>query len=223
MPLVDPLARFALRSVVADERFVLSYCKERHGAAVAPRGVRRAIRHTEHSRGLCLSGEQRQAVEAVLSDSHAVSVVTGVPGAGKTTVVAAIARGFTDAGFTVCGLAHTGVAAQNLGQEAGVRSSTVASFLASIARGSRFREAPAVLICDEASQLDTERLSALVRFARQHTARVVLIGDPHQQGAVEAGGLFAEIVGERTTAQLQENRRQRSAHEVAAVALIRRG
>ena len=216
---VDLLARFALKGLVADEEAVLAACARTHTGVVSAR----AIRHAEKTGGVPLSGEQRRAVEVVLSDGRAVSAIAGVPGAGKTTVLAAIARGFAEAGFEVTGLAHTGVASETLGRHARIACSTIDSFLFRLARGSKRISSRSVLICDEASQVDTARMRALTAEAAATGAKLVLVGDPLQQGSVEAGGLFTEIVSRQGAAVLLSNRRQRCAHEVDAIAALRRG
>ncbi|MDA8380396.1 MAG: relaxase domain-containing protein [Actinomycetota bacterium] len=219
----DPLARYALTSVLADEEAVLGLCEQSHPAVLPPRAVRRAIERVERARGVSLSAEQRRAVEEVLCDARAVSAIVGVPGAGKTTVVAAIAEGLVAAGHPVIGLAHTGVASDTLAREASIACSTIDSFLYRLDRG-RLRLGPrSVVVVDEASQVDSARLVALAGEVHAAGAKLILLGDPRQQGAVEAGGLFAEIVHRRGASVLAVNRRQRSAHERQAVASLRQG
>ena len=46
---------------------------------------------------------------------------------------------------------------------------------------------------DEASQVSTADLAALVALARRTGARLVLVGDTAQLGAVEAGGMMRLI------------------------------
>ncbi|MDA8381092.1 MAG: AAA family ATPase, partial [Actinomycetota bacterium] len=220
---VDPMARFALTSVVADEEAVLASCARPHPGLLSARAVRRAIRRTERTHGVQLSDEQRRAAEEVLADGRAISAVTGVPGAGKTSVLAAIAEGFAGAGYEVTGLAHTGVASQTVGRQATIASSTIDSFLFRLSHGFTRIGVRSVVICDEASQVDTARMRALVAETEAAGAKLVLVGDPHQQGSVEAGGLFAEIVWRHGSAVLSQNRRQRQVHEAEAVAALRQG
>ena len=220
---VDPMAHFALTSVVADEEAVLASCARPHPGLLSARAIRRAIRRTERTHGVQLSGEQRRAAAEVLTDGRAVSAITGVPGAGKTSVLAAIAEGFSEAGYEVTGLAHTGVASQTLGRQARIASSTIDSFLFRLSHGFTRIGVRSVVICDEASQVDTARMRALVAETEAAGAKLVLVGDPHQQGSVEAGGLFAEIVWRHGSAVLSKNRRQRQAHEAEAVAALRQG
>src|SRR5690606_28452567 len=59
-----------------------------------------------------------------------------------------------------------------------------------------------LIIIDEASLADTRTLAALVDQARTATAKVVLVGDHLQRGAVDAGGAFAMLARRGPTAEL---------------------
>ena len=54
-----------------------------------------------------------------------------------------------------------------------------------------------LLILDEASLAGTFALDRLVAQARQAGAKILLVGDPAQLGAVGAGGAFGLLVGDR--------------------------
>ncbi len=51
-----------------------------------------------------------------------------------------------------------------------------------------------LVIVDEASLASTAHLDALLRHATTAGAKLLLVGDHHQLGAVEAGGAFALLV-----------------------------
>ena len=54
-----------------------------------------------------------------------------------------------------------------------------------------------LVIVDEASLVGTFALDELVAAARDARAKVVLVGDPDQLSAIDAGGMFAALVGDR--------------------------
>ena len=54
-----------------------------------------------------------------------------------------------------------------------------------------------LLIVDEASLLGTSALDELVAAAREAQAKVLLVGDPAQLSAVDAGGMFSALVRDR--------------------------
>ena len=100
---------------------------------------------------------------------------------------------------TILGLAPSAAAARVLAREAGIPSRTLQWFLtrhadlsdpARLARA-RSEFAGAVLAVDEASMIDTVRMEALLRIARDlGVARVALVGDTAQLRAVDAGQPF---------------------------------
>jgi conjugative relaxase-like TrwC/TraI family protein len=82
-----------------------------------------------------------------------------------------------------------------------------------------------LVIVDEASLASTAVLDELVVAARAAGAKVLLVGDPAQLGAVDAGGAFSFLVGERgaLVASLTEVRRFAAAWEAAAAGRLRVG
>ena len=66
----------------------------------------------------------------------------------------------------------------------------------------RFRRGDLVIV-DEASMADTRTLAALVRQAAAADAKVLLVGDHMQRGAVDAGGAFGMLARRGPTAELR--------------------
>jgi ATP-dependent exoDNAse (exonuclease V) alpha subunit len=64
-----------------------------------------------------------------------------------------------------------------------------------------------VVVCDEASMLGTPDLARLVVLVERADPKLVLVGDHHQLGAVEAGGLFRLLTADAKTAELTTIRR----------------
>ena len=131
-----------------------------------------------------LGDDQAQAAEGLIATSTAGNVLIGPAGSGKTTALACIAAAVGH--DRVIAAAPTAVAAGTLGAALGTASSTVALINASsepIPRGGW-------VIVDEAGQVATRDLAALCGKAASADARLVLVGDPAQQGSVSAGGMF---------------------------------
>lgn len=81
-----------------------------------------------------------------------------------------------------------------------------------------------VVIVDEASLAGTFALDRLTKQAADAGAKVVLVGDPYQLAAVDAGGAFRMLVGDRTSApELSQVRRFRASWEKAASVRLRVG
>ena len=68
-----------------------------------------------------------EVAKSLLTSGHALDLVIGVAGSGKTSTLSAVREGFEAAGYHVVGAATSGQAAKALGQGAGVASRTVAS------------------------------------------------------------------------------------------------
>lgn len=221
----DPGVRYALSSVLVAEFAALEAAtEERPSARVTPKALRAAIARAESKIGAPLADEQRSALVSIATDAKPVSVLVGVAGAGKTTLLAALSDAYKRSGYEVLGVAHTNAATSTL-ESAGVTSRTVDSLLYAVDLGvpEAIPTASSVLIVDEASQLDSMRFARLLSLARGASAKLVVVGDHRQLGAVEAGGLFEELVHRVGASVLAENRRQRDPREREALAHLRQG
>jgi conjugative relaxase-like TrwC/TraI family protein len=146
--------------------------------------------------------------------------VHGVAGAGKSTLVGALRRA-ADERFTMIALAPTSSAAAELGGRAGIESRTVASLLA---RGGRGLNENSVLILDEAGQLGNRQAIRLLELSRLSGARLIMLGDNRQTGAIEQGKPFwlMQQLG-LSRVDLMVSVRQETKAMKAAVALARSG
>ena len=149
--------------------------------------------------GVALSPQQRDAVVAALESP--LSVVTGGPGVGKTTVIRAVAALAERAGLRVELVAPTGRAARRMTEASGRPASTIHRLLGFRpgSDGSSFVAAPSrsiqagLLVVDEASMIDVHLLGALLAAVRPGT-RVVLVGDVDQLPSVGPGAVLADVI-----------------------------
>ena len=79
------------------------------------------------------------------------------------------------------------------------------------------------MVVDEAAMVGTRKLARLVDACARAEAKLVLVGDPKQLPAIEAGGLFEALASRLGTTQLTGNRRQQHPGERAVVADLRDG
>lgn len=170
-----------------------------------------------------LAAEQRRAVVAMCS-AQPVSIVQGVSGSGKSTVLARVATAWAKGAprGRVQAVSFTGSAAEEL-RSVGLRARTIDAFLAAERRGSRLLRPGGLLIVDEAGQADSARMAALLQMAAERGAKVILVGDERQQRAFGAGGLFSVLVAGLGAAALTTNRRQRDPQDRDALARLRAG
>jgi ATP-dependent exoDNAse (exonuclease V) alpha subunit len=66
-----------------------------------------------------------------------------------------------------------------------------------------------VLVLDEAGMIGTRQMERVLSHARDAGAKVVLVGDPEQLQAIEAGAAFRSIAERHGAAEITEVRRQR--------------
>ena len=138
-------------------------------------------------RGVKLSEEQLEAINTSLSKG--VSVITGGPGTGKTTMVLGLVRAIKSLNLNVTLCAPTGKAAKRLGEATGLQKfnpSTVHRYLVNL-------NSFDVLIVDEASMLDIG-LFQMVLETIPDGKQLVLIGDKDQLPPVGSGQPFKDII-----------------------------
>ncbi len=176
-----------------------------------------------------LNAGQRDAVITMLTTTTTTTALVAAAGAGKTHTMAEFARLWTAfTGRRVIGLTTATNAARVLASEGLAESYNIAEFLGKIEGSDELRRPVPLyqddaLVLDEASQLSTTDLAMVQEAARTAGARLVLVGDTEQLGAVEAGGMFRLLAREVPCAQLYEVRRFDAAWEADASVRLRAG
>ena len=139
-----------------------------------------------------LSEEQLLAVNRSVNEP--VSVITGGPGAGKTTMVVGLVSALEALKQTVKICAPTGRAAKRIEENpilAKYEPSTIHRFLASTEQ--QKKKDFDVMIVDEASMIDVDLLVLLLEKIPDG-ASLVFIGDPDQLPPVGPGQVFRDII-----------------------------
>ena len=146
---------------------------------------------------IVLSDGQWDALETVRSSK--VSIVTGGPGTGKTTLIKAILAVFEGAGRVVLLAAPTGRAAKRLSEVTERDAKTIHRLLAynfKLGGFQRHEQNPLdgdVVIIDEASMVDVFLMYHLVK-AIPATATLVLVGDINQLPPVGPGNVLRDMI-----------------------------
>ncbi|MBZ9662504.1 Ti-type conjugative transfer relaxase TraA [Mesorhizobium sp. ESP-6-4] len=202
--------RFTTRQMIETEQR-LHHAAERmagHGHyAVSERDRAIALADAQHHR-LVLSGEQRDALDHI-TDSRGLGVVIGFAGTGKSAMLGVARQAWAAAGYEVRGAALSGIAAENLANGSGISSRTIASMEHSWTQGRDLLTARDVLVIDEAGMVGTRQLERVLSHAAEAGAKVVLVGDPQQLQAIEAGAAFRSIHERHGGVEIGQVRRQR--------------
>lgn len=153
------------------------------------------IKQFEELSGVTLHDNQKDAVDSAINSG--VSVITGGPGTGKTTVVKCIIDILDKQGVESMLMAPTGRAAKRLSESTGREATTIHRALMRDV-GQDYRTAVSPLKCgavivDEVSMVDVFLLNSLLRRLASGT-RLILVGDKDQLPSVGAGNVLADII-----------------------------
>ena len=171
--------------------------------AVKPKNnmnVAKTIKSVQNMLDIKYAPNQIKALEKVADSS--VSIITGGPGTGKTTLVKGIITMFEMQADVVSLCAPTGRAAKRLSELSGKNAKTIHRLL-EVVPGSkndikfqRNSENPIpcdVLIVDECSMVDIVLFSQLITAVKDG-CRVVLVGDYNQLPAVGPGNVLKDLL-----------------------------
>ncbi len=161
---------------------------------------------TEHLPGLVdrlaptLNAGQQEAVLTALT--HAITLISGGAGSGKSYTVAALTTIYDEAGLQVILAAPTGKAAKRLEEVSDRRASTIHRLLGfdgkSFARGTEDPIDADVVIVDEVSMVDVPLAWQLFQTIDLQRTAVVLVGDHNQLPPVGPGNLLRDLINART-------------------------
>ena len=156
------------------------------------------IRLYEQTNNITMHEHQKEAVRIAINNG--VSVITGGPGTGKTTIIKCILQIFKGMGKKVKLMAPTGRAAKRLSESTGEDASTIHRALEMTGGeenrflfNSQTKLSYDVIIVDEVSMVDSQLMYFLVRSIKRG-AKLVLVGDKDQLASVGAGNVLADIL-----------------------------
>lgn len=189
--------RFVLESEYRLEGHALALASESLPSSVErewrPFRVGSAATPAEREYAGRLDQQQRGAYEYAIAPESRLKLITGVAGAGKTTIVRQIDEAYREAGYDVRGVTISNDAARVLQRESGLPTMTVHKQLYEWGGGLDLLTARSVLIVDEVSTLGTEYGSRLLAEAVERGAVVIALGDQQQFGAVPRGSALGLI------------------------------
>lgn len=143
-------------------------------------------------------GQKNAIITAI---NNGVSVITGGPGTGKTTIVNCILKILNQMGKRVQLLAPTGRASKRLSESTGVDAKTIHRALEvkfengtqSFVYNENNKFPYDCVIIDEVSMIDVVLMNNLLR-ALKPTTKLILVGDKDQLPSVGAGNVLADLL-----------------------------
>ena len=163
------------------------------------------ITELEHRLQVTYDTEQKNAIKKSLENR--ISIITGGPGTGKTTIIKAITSiymkmvnlGPNNVDYYIALLAPTGRAAKRLSEATGLGASTIHKYLKWNKDTNEFQvdefnqNYHRLLIIDEVSMIDTNLLYHLL-LGVTNNIQVILVGDKDQLPSVGCGLVLKDLI-----------------------------
>ncbi len=166
------------------------------GSCLSP-GQARALERGYTSKDLLLDEKQLEAIRQAINQK--VSIITGGPGTGKTTLLIHLLGQFRDCKVSFALAAPTGRAAKRMGEMTGEQAKTIHRLLEYHPHGGGFQRRAKepldvdVVIIDEASMVDLVLMDHLLRAIRPQS-HLILIGDVDQLRSVGPGQVLRDMI-----------------------------
>ena len=163
------------------------------------------IKELEEYLNIKYNDEQLNAIKTALTEN--ITIITGGPGTGKTTIVKGITRLYQDvnnlslkeAVEEIALLAPTGRAAKRLSEGANLPASTIHRFLKWNKDTNEFavneydKAMQKLIIIDETSMIDINLLGSLFKGLTDNI-KLVLVGDDNQLPSVGPGQILKDLI-----------------------------
>ena len=212
--MIDGELHASTRDVLAEERFLAGFARD---------GKNTCVRLGETNRPFTrdwLNAGQRAAVRHMLESQDRVIAVRGLAGVGKTTSLSEAREGIEEGGHELFVFANSSDASRGVLRSEGFEEAdTIASLLNNEKLQQRIRGQ--VILIDEISQVGTRTLARVFDLADELDARVILVGDEKQHGAVERGDVM-RVLREQAgivPVEVRDILRQKGAYKAAIQAL----
>lgn len=154
------------------------------------------IEKIESQTGVHYDDIQREGIKTALLSG--VSVITGGPGTGKTTILLGAIKAMQGMGLKIAAAAPTGKAAKRMSEVTGLDAKTIHRLLSYTPdEGFRYNEAEQlpydVVIIDEVSMVNIQLMAVLLN-AISYTTKLILVGDVDQLPAIGPGNVLLDII-----------------------------
>ena len=182
------------------------------------KGIKNEIEKVEKYNEIELSEKQKEAVKAV--NDNNVTIITGGPGTGKTTIIKSIIEIYLKHNNKIVLAAPTGRAAKRMTEMTGIEASTLHRLLeigkinddGLYKKSQDYQGTPIdadIVIVDEMSMVDMFLMNYLLQSVYLGT-KLILVGDSDQLASVGPGSVLEDIIESKkiTTIHLDKIFRQ---------------
>lgn len=166
--------------------------------------IEKEIKEAIKSLSIKLSKIQIDAIKSCFEEN--ISIITGGPGTGKTTIINTISKIYLDNGYDISLCAPTGRAAKRIEETTGIEAKTIHRMLGyipssydDIGHFEYNEDNPLdtdVIIIDEMSMVDVVLFEKLLRGMKDNT-RLVIVGDVDQLPSVGAGNVLRDLINSK--------------------------
>jgi len=183
--------------------------EEKEMVELAQKGIGKVEPLYKEAPALDLQGQQKNAVEDVLTTNNRISIIRGAAGSGKTTLMKEAAEKIKAIGKKLTVIAPTAQASRGVLKDEGFdKANTVAKFLVDDEMQAHIKDQ--VLWVDEAGLLGTSDMKHILQIVEYQNARLILGGDTRQHASVVRGDALRILntVGGIKTAEVNKIYRQ---------------
>ena len=174
------------------------------------KNIKKELEKIEIIDDIILSEKQKEAIEAV--NDNNVTIITGGPGTGKTTIIKSIIEIYKSKGNKVVLCAPTGRAAKRITETTGEDASTLHRLLEIgkfddniyLKQEKEYQGTPIdadLIIVDEMSMVDMFLMNYLVSSIYRGT-KLILVGDSDQLPSVGPGTVLKDLIESETIATI---------------------
>lgn len=138
------------------------------------------------------NAEQKQAFD-LLTGNNQIASVNGSAGTGKSYVLSAVNENYVEQGYKTHGVALQAITAQSMQNDAGINSSTIASFIYRVENGKLKLDDKSIIVLDEAGMVGSRDMQKLLSITQENNAKIRMVGDSQQLNAVSAGNAYKTV------------------------------
>lgn len=163
--------------------------------------IDKEVKKSIENQSIKLSEIQIDAIKSCFEEN--ISIITGGPGTGKTTIINTISKIFIENGYNISLCAPTGRAAKRIEETTGIEAKTIHRMLGyipssydDIGHFEYNEDNPLdtdLIIIDEMSMVDIVLFEKLLRGIKDNT-KLIIVGDVDQLPSVGAGNVLKDLI-----------------------------